>query len=133
MQLWSHHLRDIGEVNEDQRVALKIMEQLPFEERLKGLKLFSLYMRRLMGRSMVEVYKVMKAVAKVNVYFYSPNATPLETRTLKEVCRFKMDALLPYLAFGELPEHFVIGSNEGRQQLKVQKGLNKFLENRSIN
>lgn len=71
---------------------------------------------------MVEVYKVVKAGAKVNVYLYSPNATPLETGTLKEVCRrFKMDALLPYLAFGELPEHFVIGSNEGRQQLKVQR------------
>lgn len=44
-----------------------------------------------------------------------------------------MDATLPYVAFGELPEHFVMGNNGGRQQQKVQKGLIKFLENRSIN
>lgn len=114
-------------------MALKIMEQLPFEERLKGLKLFSLEVRRLAGKSMIEVYKVMKAVAKVNVYLHSLNATPRETGTLKEVCRiFKMDATLPYLAFGELPECVVLGSNEGREQQKVQKGLDKFLENRSI-
>lgn len=36
---------------------MKIMAQLLFEERLKGLKLFSLEGRRLTRRSMVEVYK----------------------------------------------------------------------------
>lgn len=44
-----------------------------------------------------------------------------------------MDLTLPYLAFGELPEHFVVRSDEGRQQQEVQKALGKFLENRSIN
>ena len=64
----------------------------------------------------------MKVVAKVNVYLHSPNTTPLETGTLKEVCRrFKMEATLPYLAFGELPEHFVMGSDKGRQQQEIQK------------
>ncbi|XP_010076676.1 PREDICTED: calcium-dependent secretion activator 2-like, partial [Pterocles gutturalis] len=85
------------------------MEQLPFEERLKGLKLFSLEVRGLTRRSMVEVYKVMKVEVQVDVYLHLPNATPLETGMLKEVCRrFRMDAALPYLAFGELPEYSVI-------------------------
>lgn len=64
----------------------------------------------------------------------SPNATPLETRTLKGVRRrLKMGAILPYLAFGELPEHFLMESDEGRQQQEAKKGLDRFLENKSIN
>lgn len=42
------------------------------------MKLFSVELTRLRLRSMVEVYKVMKAVAKVNMYLHSPNTTALE-------------------------------------------------------
>lgn len=85
-------------------MALKIAEQQPFAERLKGLKLFSLQLRRLTGRrSMVEVYKVLRVVGKVNVYLHSINATPLESGTLKEICRrLKMEAMLLYVTFGKL-------------------------------
>lgn len=68
-------------------MALKIMEQMPVEERLKGLELFGLEVRRLMRGSMVGIYKVMMAVARVNMNLLSPNATPLETGPLKDVCR----------------------------------------------
>lgn len=44
-----------------------------------------------------------------------------------------MGAILPYLAFGELPEHFLMESDEGRQQQEAKKGLDRFLENKSIN
>lgn len=68
-------------------MALKIVEQTPVEERLKGLELFSLEVRRLMRGSVVGVYKVIKAVARVNMNLLSPNATPLEAEPLKDVCR----------------------------------------------
>lgn len=85
---------------------MKITEQQPFAERLKGLKLFSLHLRRLTGRrSMVEAYKVMRVMDKVNMYIHSVNATSLETGALKEICRrLKMEALLLYMTFGKLPE-----------------------------
>lgn len=116
-------------------MALKIMEQLPLKnvdsERAEA---FQSGGGRLTRRRMVEVYKFMSVVAKVDVYLHSPNGTLLETETLREVCRrLKMDAMLPYPAFGELPWHFLMESDEGRQQQKAQKGLDKFLENRSIN
>lgn len=91
-------------------MALKIMEQQHFAERLKGLQLFNLQLRGLTGRNMVEVYKVMKVVGKVSVYLHSINATPPETGTLKEICRrLKMEAVLRYTTFGELPKHFCHG------------------------
>lgn len=78
----SPSLKDTGKLSEDWRVALKNVEQQPFAERLKGLKLFSLQLRRLTGRSMVEVYKVMEVVGKVSVYLHSVNVIPPETGTL---------------------------------------------------
>lgn len=94
------------------------------------MKLFGLKVRRLTGRSVAKFFKVERTVARVNVYLHSPTLT--ETRTPREVCRrCKKDATLPCLSFRELREHFVMGSDEGRQQREV-RGLGSFLENKSI-
>lgn len=78
---------------------------------------------------MVEVYKVLRVVGKVNVYLHSINATPLESGTLKEICRrLKMEAMLLYVTFGKLPELL----SWGVMRAEVQKGLDKLLESRSI-
>lgn len=51
----------------------------------------------------------------MSLYLHSINATPPETGTVKETCRWlKMEAMLLYITFGELPEPFVIRSDEGR-------------------
>lgn len=64
---------------------------------------------------MVDVYKVLKAVDQVNVCLHSINTTPPGTGTLKDISgRLKMEAVLLYMTFGELPKPFVMGSDEGR-------------------
>lgn len=78
---------------------------------------------------MVEVYKVLRVVGKVNVYLHSINATPLESGTLKEICRrLKMEAMLLYVTFGKLPELL----SWGVMRAEVQKGLDKLLDSRSV-
>lgn len=78
---------------------------------------------------MVEVYKVLRVVGKVNVYLHSINATPLESGTLKEICRrLKMEAMLLYVTFGKLPELL----SWGVMRAEVQKDLDKLLDSRSV-
>lgn len=86
------------------------MNQHPFAERLNRLKLFSLQLRRLTGRSTVEVYKVLKAVGQVNVYLHSINTRPPGTGTLKDISRrLKMEAVLLYTDFWRTSQTFCHG------------------------
>lgn len=69
MQFWSPHLqKDLAEIEKVQRRATKRIrgiELLPYQVNLKRLGLFSLK-RRKPWRDMIEVYQIMKGMAKVN-------------------------------------------------------------------
>ncbi|CAM5124383.1 unnamed protein product, partial [Natator depressus] len=69
VQMWSHHLKkDILALEKFQKRATKMirgLEWVSYEERLKRLRLFSLEKRSLRG-DMIEIYKIMSGVEKVN-------------------------------------------------------------------
>ncbi|CAM5097662.1 unnamed protein product [Natator depressus] len=141
VQMWSPHLKkDILALEKVQKRATKMirgLEWVPYEERLKRLGLFSLEKRRLRG-DMIEVYKIMSGVKKVNKEKLYPCSHNIRTRghQMKLMgSRFKINKSKFFFTqrtinlWNSLPEEVV----KARTITGFKRELDKFMEFKSIN
>ncbi|CAM5132666.1 unnamed protein product [Eretmochelys imbricata] len=141
VQMWSPHLKkDILALEKVQRRATKMirgLEWIPYEERLKRLGLFILEKRRLRG-DMIEVYKIMSGVEKVNKEKLFTCSHNIRTRgyqmklmssrfnTNKRKFFFTQHTVNPW---NSLPEEIA----KARTITGFKRELDKFMEVKSIN
>ena len=140
VQFWSPHLqKDIVEMEKVQKRATKMITglgNLPYEERLRRLGLFSLEKRRLRG-DMIETYKIMHGkdrVEKERLFSLSHNTRTRGHPLKLSVGRVRTDKRKYFFThrvislWNSLPQEVVMAS--GLDAFK--KGLDKFLEEKTI-